>query len=244
MQYLTLGEAEDEVGVAKSTISRAIKAGRLSAKRNEHGHYQIDPAELFRVYPQKPRKDEQATARNTSQTETQQYATPQNSTQQGGETLQWMMKRLDEVESKLESTEKELEDKEKAYQELREAYAALPSPETFEAKLATEVDRLEKEKQSELERKQQVHDTVMDQERMQAAKRMSEAKQQSQQWQQEIELRKNEIEAARRESDALRERTQRERKAREVLSQQLTAMESRGVLARLFNRKPKASTTG
>jgi len=236
MQYLTLGEAEDEVGVTKSTISRAIKAGRLSANRNEHGHYQIDPAELFRVYP----SDE----RNTTQPSMQQHATPQNSTIQSNATVQWMMNRLDEVESKLETTEQELEEKEKAYQELREAYVALPSPESFDAKLAAEVDRLENEKQSALTEKQKIHDTVMDQERKQTAKWMAEAKQQSEQWKQEILLRKEEIERARNESERLRQRTEHERQARETLSQQLNALESRGVLARLFNRKPKVATTG
>lgn len=47
----TLGKAAKETGLSKPTISKAIKKGRLSATRNEQGGYQIDPAELFRVYP-------------------------------------------------------------------------------------------------------------------------------------------------------------------------------------------------
>uniref|UniRef100_UPI00321B2632 hypothetical protein n=1 Tax=Paracoccus sp. SSK6 TaxID=3143131 RepID=UPI00321B2632 len=38
-------------GKSKSTINRAIKAGRLSAQRHEDGTYGIDPSELFRVFP-------------------------------------------------------------------------------------------------------------------------------------------------------------------------------------------------
>ena len=34
----------------KSTISRAITSGKLSATRQENGGYAIDPAELFRVF--------------------------------------------------------------------------------------------------------------------------------------------------------------------------------------------------
>ena len=48
---LTLGQAAIETGMAKSAISRAIKSGRLSARKIENGSFEIDPAELFRVYP-------------------------------------------------------------------------------------------------------------------------------------------------------------------------------------------------
>ena len=48
---LSLSAAAKEVDRSKSTLSRAIKAGRLSATRYEDGSYQIDPAELYRVFP-------------------------------------------------------------------------------------------------------------------------------------------------------------------------------------------------
>jgi hypothetical protein len=48
---LTLGTASQATGRAKSTILRAIKAGRISATRAETGEWSIDPAELFRVFP-------------------------------------------------------------------------------------------------------------------------------------------------------------------------------------------------
>ena len=47
----TLGQAAKVVGKAKGTIKNAIDKGRLSASKNEMGQYQIDPAELHRVYP-------------------------------------------------------------------------------------------------------------------------------------------------------------------------------------------------
>jgi hypothetical protein len=50
---LTLGEASKVCNVTKSGISKAIKNGRLSAFKNEIGQYEIDPAELFRVFPVK-----------------------------------------------------------------------------------------------------------------------------------------------------------------------------------------------
>lgn len=48
---MTLGEAAKQAGISKSTLSRAIKSGKISASRGEDGSYSIDPAELFRVYP-------------------------------------------------------------------------------------------------------------------------------------------------------------------------------------------------
>ena len=47
----TLGEAARASGKSKSTIAKAVKSGRISAARGIGGDYQIDPAELHRVYP-------------------------------------------------------------------------------------------------------------------------------------------------------------------------------------------------
>ncbi len=57
MTRLTLGKAAKAAGISKPSLSAAIKKGRVSASKNEKGHYEIDPAELFRVYPPKG-KDE------------------------------------------------------------------------------------------------------------------------------------------------------------------------------------------
>ncbi len=51
MATLSLREAAEQTQTSKSTIFRAIKAGRLSAGRDDDGNFAIDPAELFRVYP-------------------------------------------------------------------------------------------------------------------------------------------------------------------------------------------------
>jgi len=47
---LTLGQAARITGKGKTTLVRAIQAGRLSATRREDGGYAIDPSELSRVY--------------------------------------------------------------------------------------------------------------------------------------------------------------------------------------------------
>jgi len=39
------------VGRNKTAILRAIKAGKISVAKDENGEWQIDPAELHRIYP-------------------------------------------------------------------------------------------------------------------------------------------------------------------------------------------------
>ncbi len=46
-----LSEAAAAVGLSKKIVSRAIKDGLIAAKTDDRGRYDIDPAELHRVYP-------------------------------------------------------------------------------------------------------------------------------------------------------------------------------------------------
>ena len=46
-----MGEAAKLANVSKSTLTRAVKAGRLSAERDDAGSYRIEVSELERVYP-------------------------------------------------------------------------------------------------------------------------------------------------------------------------------------------------
>lgn len=47
----TIGTAAKATGKSKSTISRDIEKGKISAMKNDDGSYSIDPSELHRVYP-------------------------------------------------------------------------------------------------------------------------------------------------------------------------------------------------
>ena len=49
MKY-TLRTAAEACGISKTAIHNAIKSGRLSAPKNDKGGYEIDPAELYRVF--------------------------------------------------------------------------------------------------------------------------------------------------------------------------------------------------
>jgi len=57
--YYTLGQAAKATGKTKPTIAHAIKKGRISASRDDMGQYQIDAAELHRVYPPLPSENPQ-----------------------------------------------------------------------------------------------------------------------------------------------------------------------------------------
>ena len=61
----TLGQAAKAVGMSKTSILRSIKAGRISAGRDEFGQWAIEPCELHRVYP--PLTDDTATGNGTEE---------------------------------------------------------------------------------------------------------------------------------------------------------------------------------
>jgi hypothetical protein len=46
----TAGTAAKAVGKTKSTITKAIASGKLSAIKNDNGAWEIDASELYRVY--------------------------------------------------------------------------------------------------------------------------------------------------------------------------------------------------
>ena len=50
----TAGTAAKVVGKTKSTITKAIASGKLSAIKNDKGAWEIDASELYRVYPPTP----------------------------------------------------------------------------------------------------------------------------------------------------------------------------------------------
>jgi hypothetical protein len=50
MPEMTLTEAATWAGKSRTTIFKAIRRGRVSAKKNDDGEWLIDPGELARVY--------------------------------------------------------------------------------------------------------------------------------------------------------------------------------------------------
>ena len=62
MPFLTLSKAAKETGKSKSTLLKAIRTGRLSASRDDINNWQIDPAELFRVYEANGKSERETTS--------------------------------------------------------------------------------------------------------------------------------------------------------------------------------------
>jgi len=69
MSKLSLNRAAKEANVAKKTILEALNSGRMSAGKSDKGHWEIDPAELFRVFP-KTGTDDHTKPNPTPQSET------------------------------------------------------------------------------------------------------------------------------------------------------------------------------
>lgn len=61
---LSLSQAAKEAGKSKSTISRAIKDGDLSATKVGN-KFEIEPSELFRAFPKRSDANEQKTGQGT-----------------------------------------------------------------------------------------------------------------------------------------------------------------------------------
>jgi hypothetical protein len=110
MKY-TLNKAAKLSGRAKSTISKAIKDGRLSADKNSNGGYEIDGSELHRVFPF-PVEDQ--TPAPTSNTKGEQANTPSDADllslkvtmleaalETAHETVTDLRKRLDKADDRL-----------------------------------------------------------------------------------------------------------------------------------------------
>jgi hypothetical protein len=56
MSY-TLTSAATATGLNRTTVLRAIKSGKISGTKDEHGEWHIEPAELHRVYPPVAQRD-------------------------------------------------------------------------------------------------------------------------------------------------------------------------------------------
>ncbi|WP_143058103.1 hypothetical protein [Loktanella fryxellensis] len=103
MATFSLTAAAKEVGKSKPTISKAIKTGRLSAKRVGQG-YEIDAAELFRVYPKEtkiapPKEITSSNAVNLLELETKML---REQLDRERDTVDDLRKRLDRAERLIE----------------------------------------------------------------------------------------------------------------------------------------------
>lgn len=94
----TLGQAAKATGKGKTTIKRAIDSGKISASKDDNGHYLIDPSELHRVYSQ---------VQSLNRTD----GAPRDPQQDGGGT--------EALQAKLEAAEQMLADRQRTIDDLR-----------------------------------------------------------------------------------------------------------------------------
>ena len=222
---ISITEAAKRAGVSRTTVYEKINSGELS--RTSEG---IDIAELIRVFGElKSDTPEKGSDATSVQPADAQWLREQLDREQ---------KRTDQLQTKLEQTESELEGKEQAYTELKAQYMALPSPEEHQA----ELERVEQEYAKKIEHQKETHAAMLARQQTEQAKAVAEQRQQSEQWKASLAERQKEIDAARQAAEQLKQkaaddiakierRAAGERAVRE-------ALESRGLIARLLNRKP------
>jgi len=96
MVTLSLSQTTKETGRSKATISKALNNGVLSYVSKTDKGYEIEPSELFRVFPAKGQKTPEVSGsepiKNTKEVELLERLN-----QQQAETIADLRKRLDEA---------------------------------------------------------------------------------------------------------------------------------------------------
>lgn len=101
---LSLTEAAQKTGVSKSTIYRAVKSGKVSAKKNQDDEYEIDPAELFRVFEQKMVREEPPQEYKVNRTDAPQIE-PSSDVESLQNQMEWLMKLAEQQREQLQNTQ-------------------------------------------------------------------------------------------------------------------------------------------
>lgn len=145
----TLGTAAKACGVARTTILRAIKSGRISASKDDKGNYAIDPSELHRAFPPVAAEQSAEQAMEQDATEVGTGGTAvllakieglEAILHKEGETVADLRRRLDQSE---EARQREADAREQAATELRRLTLLLthqpkPEPEASPSPVVTD----------------------------------------------------------------------------------------------------------
>jgi hypothetical protein len=131
----TLGTAAKATGKTKGTIQKAIVKGRISAQKNDIGEWQIDPAELHRVYPPRQPQSEREETQPTPEGNTLKISLLEAEVHRLNE-------RLADKDGLLEQVRSEVMRERALHDDTRETLAAvrrmLPPPEPVGAMQETE----------------------------------------------------------------------------------------------------------
>lgn len=121
MTLLTLNQAAKAAKKSKSTIQYALKTGRVSGFKDERGNYQIDTAELFRVFDSNVSKEDEKT--------TLEYVKIDVKTALLEQKLEFFEYRLDKLEKEKNDISNRLD---KSEEERRETQAKLTALLTYQ----------------------------------------------------------------------------------------------------------------
>jgi hypothetical protein len=115
----TLGTAAKATGLAKSTIHRAIKTGKISVRSKDGTGYEIDPAELHRVFPPISQLSREVASNSSSGTPVERSATHEQNESNTTEQTVVLEIRLAKAEAQLEALKEILEMERKRAEELK-----------------------------------------------------------------------------------------------------------------------------
>jgi len=101
MTYLSLSQCAKETGRSKATISKALNSGVLSYISKTDKGYEIEPSELFRVFPLKAEKTDDVTGGKPPKN-AKEIELLERLNQQQAETIADLRKRLDEANDERE----------------------------------------------------------------------------------------------------------------------------------------------
>lgn len=124
MAVLTLNQAAKAAKKSKSTIQYALKTGRLSGFKDERGNYQIDTAELFRVY--------KSNAVDMDEKSTLEHAETDLKTALLVQKLEFLEQRLDKLEQEKNEISRRLDTSEEERRETQAKLTALLTYQTAE----------------------------------------------------------------------------------------------------------------
>lgn len=102
----SLKQAAEAAGKGKPAILKAIQSGKISAAKNANGEWQIEPAELHRVYP--PASD--GTGSETGSKEPEETIGNSNGTSLLRQEVQFLREKLGNLERMTETERRQLSD--------------------------------------------------------------------------------------------------------------------------------------
>jgi len=253
MAIVSISMAAKLVRKGRQTLYNHNEKGKLSFTKTTEGKPGVDTSELERVYGKLYMSAQKAaTVIQDTPLDSDSVGQPGlNADQKPSEvdnnvsksvsldidaasTVSWFMEQVDETKRQLAESQAELAERDNTLAELRKAIAVLPSPESVEQRLAEQADRLK-----------QQHNEVIETERDQLAQVLADQRRQEahqlKKWEQSIADRQSEIQQLRAEASEIRHREAEQAKLLKAERDRMVALESRGFIARMLNKKTAPS---